>query len=102
MNDLLKTILKTAEAVAVASVPGAPLVDAAVHGLIDKKGAVDSNILDAAEGAIKAVEAIKGQEIADEVQFRAGCATLEAGFKLIRAALKSPSSTSPQADGAGV
>lgn len=88
MNKILGAMLKTAETIAVASVPGAAMVDAAVHGIVEHKGGVDGNVLDAAEGAIKAVEAFKGAEIADEVSFRAGCATIEAGFKLVHASLK--------------
>lgn len=87
MNNVLKSILKTAEAVAVASVPGAAMVDGAVRGIVKHDGHTDDHVLDAAEGAIQAIENIKGTEIADEVKFRAGVATIEAGFKLVRESL---------------
>lgn len=88
MKPIVKTILKVAEGVATATIPGAGMVDAAVHGIADKSKPKDEAVLDIAQGAIQAVEAIKEAEIADEVQFRAGIATLEAGFKLVRASLR--------------
>ncbi len=88
MNKILKNMLQVAEAIAVNSVPGGQVVDTAVHNIVEHKGDKDSNILDAAEGAIQVIEGIKGTDIADEVKFRAGCATLEAGFKLVRESLK--------------
>lgn len=88
MNKILAAMLKTGEAIAVASIPGAGMVDAAVHGIVEHKGSADGNVLDAAEGAIRAVEAFKGADIVDEVGFRAGCATIEAGFQLVRKSLK--------------
>lgn len=97
MNDALKNILKVAEAVAAASVPGGQIVDSAVHGIVASHGKSDVAYLDAAEGAIQVIEGIKGEDIADEVQFRAGVATLEAGFKLIRGSLASgKTSTAPK------
>lgn len=89
MNNILKAILQVGEAVAVKAVPGASLVDSAVHGIVDHSTSVDDSILDAAEGAIQVIEGIKGADIADEVKFRAGIATLEAGFKLVKESLKS-------------
>lgn len=87
MNNVLKSILKTAEAVAVASIPGAATVDATVREIVKTKKVTSEHVLDAAEGAILAIENIKGTEIADEIKFRAGVATVEAGFKLIRDSL---------------
>lgn len=88
MNAILKNILQVAEVVAASSVPGGQVVDKAIHGIVEHKGSTDENILDAAEGAIQVIEGIKGTDIADEVKFRAGVATLEAGFKLVRESLR--------------
>lgn len=89
MNNILKAVLQVGEAVAIQAVPGAKLVDAAVHGIVDHSKSPEDGILDAAEGAIQVIEGIKGTDIADEVKFRAGIATLEAGFKLVKDSLKS-------------
>lgn len=88
MNKILQAVLKVGETIAVQAVPGAAIIDGAVRGIVEHKGDVDSNALDAAEGAIKAVEAISGTDIADEIQFRAGCATVDAGVRMIAGSLK--------------
>lgn len=102
MNSKLKAILTVAEGIAKATVPGAAQIDDAVRNVVTHQGDTDDQILDMAEGAIKAVEALDDTEIADEVQFRAGCAIVEQGYKMIRHSLKVTAPvTSPQADGAG-
>lgn len=97
MNQVLKSILlnvaKGAEQAAASAVPGGAMIDGAVHGIIEHKGDVQTNVLDAAEGAIKAVEEIKGAEIVNEVQFRAGVAVVESGLGMIRASLKVTAAT---------
>lgn len=103
MNDKLKTTLLILEGIAKASVPGAAQADDAVRAIVSHHGDTDDAVLDAVEGAIKAVEAIKGQDIADEVKFRASCMLAEAAIKGIRDSLKvTAPATSPQGDGAGV
>lgn len=88
MNEKLKALLKVAEAIAVtAGGPGAVAVDQAVHGIVEHKGDSRGHVLDAAEGAIKVVESIKGTDIADEVNFRAGCAMVDAGLLMIKKSL---------------
>jgi hypothetical protein len=88
MNKVLAAILTGVEKTAAAAVPGGTAIDSAIHGLVKHDGDVNTNILNAAEGAIQAVEAIKEAEIIDEVKFRAGVATIEAGLSLVRQALK--------------
>ena len=90
MNSILKAVLKVGEQVAVQAVPGANIVDAAVHGLVEHKGTTDANILQAVQGVIETVEAIKGSEIVDQAKFAAACATLDAGFNLLKESLTPP------------
>jgi len=91
MNAILKGILLTAETVAVKSIPGADAVDSGVRAVVAHN--VPSGILDAAEGAIKVIEAFKEADIADETLFRAGVLDLESGVDKIKRALKSTSPT---------
>lgn len=88
MNEKAKAILQIVEAVVKQAVPVTAGPIAVAHAIVDHKGKDAEDYLDAAQEAIKVVEAIKGTDIADEVQFRAGIATMEAGFRLVQASLK--------------
>lgn len=90
-SDVFKVIGKVAEQVAVGFVPGGAMIDKGIHVAIDehksKTERVDG-VLDAAQGAIQAIEAIDGVEIADEIGFRAGCGLVEQGLQMIHGSLR--------------
>jgi len=87
MNPVLKNILEVLEKVGASQIPGGMVIDKAVHDLVDHKDIV-SEIPDLGQAVIQAVEAIKEDNIGDEVKFRAGVADLVAGFQLIKESLK--------------
>lgn len=86
MNSKVKTILQVAEAIAVASVPGAAVVDKVAHDIHDKKDVTES-IPDLAEAVIQVIEATSDVNIADAGKFKLAVAQIQAGFKLLDAAL---------------
>ena len=90
MNNVLKAVLEIGREVAAHTVPGGKLISEGVEAIIRKDDGkpADGAVLDVAEGAIKAIEAFKGADIADEVKFRAGIATMEAGFALVKSSLR--------------
>lgn len=90
MKPIVKAILEVAREVGEKAVPGGELISHGVEAIIRKDDGVpaEAGALDVAEGAIKAIEGFKGADIADEVKFRAGVATMEAGFALVKASLK--------------
>lgn len=97
MNKVLSAILKSAESIAVQTVPGAGIVDASVKAVISAKdsGSKIDAALDAAEGAIQAAESISGVQIADELKFREGAALVEAGIKQMHEAIAAPVDSTP-------
>jgi hypothetical protein len=90
MNDILKNILLISEKVAAASLPGGAIIDNAVRNIIDSKGKNPDAIGDLSLGVIQSMEGFKKEDIADEVQFRAGVMVLQTGFKMIHDSLKKP------------
>ena len=87
MNQVLKSALSVAEAVATAVVPGASVIDSVIRDIVAHKNVVDE-VPDLSKAVIQAVEQIGQHDIADEEMFQAGVARLSDGFKLVAAALK--------------
>lgn len=85
MNQVLKTILETAETVAVKAVPGAGAVDAVVHAVVEHKPA-DFSVL--VQGVLTAVEAFRQEDIVDEHKVAAGVALIQQGAMLVQSGLK--------------
>lgn len=89
MNSKLAAILKIGEAVAVAVVPGAKVVDDLAHSLHDhQKVDVLGELPELSKAVIQIVESVGDHDVADEAMFHDGVAKLEEGFKLVHDSLK--------------
>lgn len=88
MHPVLKAILGIAEEVVSALNPPAGKVIDIVKDVVKDKSKLPDQVDDIGFSAIQVIESFKGADIADEVKFRAGVATIEAGVKLVRESLK--------------
>jgi len=87
MNQILESVLKVAESVAVTVVPGANVIDSVVRDIVAHKNVVDE-VPDLSKAVIQVIEQIGSHDIADEDMFQAGVARLSDGFKLVASSLK--------------
>lgn len=88
MRKVLKILLGVAEGIAVATVPGAAVVDKGVRAIIENGTDKTGAYLDTVAGAIKVIEGIEGVDIADEELFKIAVRGLEANLTLLNKSLK--------------
>jgi hypothetical protein len=90
MNKILSGILKVVEAGAVSVVPGAVVIDTAVHSVVDHKGS-EQSIENAVLAGLQELETLKPETIADPATFNANIQIAHDAIIRAIAAVKTPS-----------
>ena len=90
MNDKVKMILGIAKSIAPVVFPPSGPVIGAVEKIVRHEGDLAENVGDVGGGVLAAYESLKDDDIADEVQFRAGIMLAVTAERMIQQSLRKP------------
>lgn len=94
MNKIISGLLKVVEAGAVTVIPGAAVVDSAVHSVVENKGSEES-IESAVLAGLQELELLKPETIADPATFNANMQIAHDAVVRAIGAIKKPTTTVP-------
>lgn len=85
----IKNLLKGLESFAIATVPGAAGIDAAVHAIVSAKGGEEKEVavVQTLLAGVQLAEAL-GKEFAEEPMFQSGILQIQSGIIMIMQAVK--------------